>query len=139
MRQVLMSICCALVVIATGCQSSDGSSNRVVLDGTQWRLSAWSASSLVPSQFTITADFDESRISGTSAVNSYGGAYSLAAGGAFSVGAMQSTMMAGSEDAMRAEQIYLELLGQARKCTINATTLTLLGGGSNVLLVFSKR
>lgn len=139
MKRVLVSICAALIVIATGCQSNGVGSSSAVLAGTTWRLLGWSASSLDPSQFTITADFNESRVSGTSAVNSYGGPYSATASGEFSVGALQSTMMAGAEDAMRAEQIYLQLLGQARNYTVNEATLTLLGGGSNVLLVFTSR
>ena len=141
MKHVLMSLCGALIVLASGCESNDGNStgNGTVLPGTKWRLSAWSANSLDPARFTITADFDESRISGTSAVNSYGGRYSATASGEFSIGALESTLMAGSEDAMRAERIYLELLAQARKYTVSDTTLTFLDGGSNESLVFRKR
>ena len=140
MKHVLVSICGALIVLSSGCQGNDGNSagNGTVLTGTQWTLSAWSANSLAPALFTITANFDESRISGTSAVNSYGGPYSATASGEFSVGALESTQMAGSEDAMRAERIYLELLAQARKYTVSDTTLTLLDGGNNESLVFRK-
>lgn len=73
------------------------------LAGTKWRLTAWSVSSLDPSGYTITADFSESDISGRSAVNTYGGPYTITGGGAFSVGELHGTRMGGSEDAMRAE------------------------------------
>jgi len=137
MMRVLMSMLIALSIFATGCGHDDGNSNA--LAGTDWRLTAWSASSLDPSQFTITVAFDDSQISGTSAVNSYGGTYSANMSGDFSVGELQSTLMAGSDDAMHAEQIYFELLEQARKYTVNETILTLLDGGNNALLVFTKR
>ncbi|MCX6090818.1 MAG: META domain-containing protein [Candidatus Atribacteria bacterium] len=140
-KRVLMSICTALIVLVTGCESNNGNStnNGTVLAGTEWRLSAWSASSLDPSRFTITADFDESRISGTSAVNSYGGVYSTTASGNFSVGELQSTMMGGSDDAMRAESMYFELLRRVRRFTVNQTTLTLFDEGNNVSLIFTRR
>lgn len=78
-------------------------------------------------------------MSGTSAVNFYGGTYSATPSGDFSVGTMQSTLMAGSDDAMRAERIYFELLGQARKYTVSEIALTLSDGGNHSLLVFTKR
>jgi heat shock protein HslJ len=137
MMNVLISMLIALSIFATGCGHDDGNSN--VLAGTDWRLTAWSTGSLDPSQFAITVAFDDSQISGTSAVNSYGGTYSANMNGDFSVGELQSTLMAGSDEAMHAERIYFELLEQARKYTVNKTTLTLLDGGNNALLVFTKR
>ena len=137
MMNVLMSMLIALSIFATGCGHDDGNSNA--LAGTDWRLTAWSASSLDPSQFTITVAFDDSQISGTSAVNYYSGTYSANMSGNFSVGELQTTLMAGSDDAMHAERIYFELLEQARKYTVSETTLTLLDGGNNALLVFTKR
>lgn len=140
MRRVLVSLCCAAIVLACGCESNDsggGSGGR--LAGTRWRLSAWSATSQDPSHFTITADFDAERISGTSAVNSYGGAYTATSSGRFSVGALQSTLMGGSEEAMRAESTYFELLGKARKYTVTRSTLTLLDDGNAGLLTFGSR
>jgi hypothetical protein len=47
------------------------------LDGTQWRLSNWTLSSLSPADFTITAKFADRQMSGSSGVNSYRGPYSL--------------------------------------------------------------
>ena len=106
---------------------------------TDWRLTSWSVRSLDPSQFTIMVAFDDSQIFGTSAVNSYSGTYSAKMSGDFSVGELQSTQMAGSDDAMHAERIYFELLKQARKYTVNETTLTLLDNSNNALLVFTKK
>ena len=141
MKRVLMPLCGAVIVLVTSCESSHENSirNSPGLAGTEWKLSAWSANSLDPAQFTITAAFDDSRISGTSAVNSYSGAYSTTPSGNFSVAELQATMMGGSDDAMRVESMYFELLSQTRKFTLNQTTLTLLDRDNNPLLVFAKR
>jgi len=134
---ILCSVVCAL---ATGCEIDNGNdTGGGTLAGTKWRLAAWSASSLDPARFTITADFDESRISGTSAVNTYGGSYTATDDGAFSVGELQSTLMGGSDDAMRAESLYFDLLRQARKYVVSGATLTLKDAGNQAILVFQAR
>ncbi len=133
----VVGMACTLMM---GCESdnSDGTGGGS-LAGTKWRVTGWSASSSDPSQFTITADFSESQISGTSAVNSYSGPCTATADGAFSVGALQSTEMGGSEEAMRAEALYFDLLGQARTYEATGTTLTLKNGSNQDTLVFSAR
>ena len=133
----LLGLACAL---GTACESDneDGSGGGS-LAGTKWRLAAWSASSLDPARFTITADFSESRISGTSAVNTYGGSYTAAEDGAFSVGELQSTQMGGSDDAMRAESHYFDLLRQARKYAVSGATLTLRNAGNQDILIYQAR
>jgi len=123
--------------IFSGCESLIPSEGE--LAGTEWRLSTWSDSSLYPSQFTITADFDEKYISGTSAVNYYSGPYVATVSRLFSIGQLQMTTMGGSEEAMLAESIYFELLWQAYKFTVNQTTLTLLDAFNNELLIFSRK
>lgn len=136
-RIVLLGIACAL---ATGCESDNGNGpGGGELAGTKWRLVAWSASSLDPARFTITADFSESGIAGTSAVNSYSGTYTATANGAFSVGEIQSTLMGGSDDAMRAESLYFDLLRQARKYVVSGATLTLRNADNQDMLIFQSR
>lgn len=126
---VLVSV---LTLAAFALLDSDAS-----LDGTSWRLESWSVSSLAPPDFTITAKFADGQISGTSAVNSYGGPYEAGRGGSFSSGPINSTAMAGPEDAMRAEQIYFELLGEARRYSRENEKLTLSDDNDNQLLVFN--
>jgi heat shock protein HslJ len=134
---VVLGMACALTA---GCAGGRGEGeNGGALAGTKWRLTGWSASSSDPSRFTITADFSASQVSGTSAVNSYGGPCSATTGGAFSVGDLQSTLMGGSEDAMHAESLYFLLLRQARKYSLTPTTLILKDAGGQDLLVFSPR
>ena len=119
------------LVALVGCLN-DGSA----LDGTHWRLTEWTLSSLDPADFTITVQFAGGQISGNSGINSYGGPYALGRGGSFSVGLLACTEMAGSEPAMRAEGAYMTLLGQARSFKVADGKLTLYDEGGNESLVF---
>jgi heat shock protein HslJ len=120
----------SLIAVA-GCSDGDGS-----LDGTNWKLSGWTLSSLDPADFTITAQFSDGNISGSSGVNTYSGAVKLGPGAAFSAGPLASTEMAGPEDAMRAESAYMTLLGEAKSFKMAAGKLTLYDGGGNESLIF---
>lgn len=114
-----------------GCQGDE-----VALDGTQWRLVAWSISSAKATDFDITLQFADSRVGGRSAVNSYTGTYTRGPRNAFKVGDLAGTMMAGPEPEMRAEQGYLALLAEARSYKATPGQLKLLDAGGNELLVY---
>lgn len=138
MRKLLVLLLLPFVVTFTftGCEDLIPGSN--LLSGTQWILSAWSDNSLDPSTFTITANFDESTISGTSAINSYSGSYVATTSNHFSVEELQMTLMGGSEEAMQAESIYFQLLQEACQYAVSQTALTLSDAYGNELLIFSK-
>ena len=121
----------ASLVVAAGCASEGGS-----LEGTSWRLSEWTLSSLNPADFTITVRFADGQISGNSGVNSYGGSYETGPGDAFAVGEIASTTMAGPDLAMRAESAYITLLGEARSFKVAGGRLTLYDEGGNESLLF---
>jgi len=106
--------------------------------GTQWRLAWWPVDGLDPREFTITLRFEDGRLGGTAAVNSYGGPYALAADGGFRVGDLAVTGMAGPPRAMRAEAAYLRLLRAARVLLLSADggELVLRDGGGRDLLRF---
>jgi heat shock protein HslJ len=125
-------------LLMSGCGGGDGNEAASDLAGTSWRLQECSASSSNPADFTITAQFDETMMSGRSAVNSYGGQYTATTDGDFSVGPLVQTEMAGSEPAMRAESIYFSLLQSARKYTVDGTTFTLYDENWNALLIYSE-
>ena len=131
--RVLASVLLAIVafVAVAGCSSGAGS-----LDGTHWRLREWTLNSLNPADFTITAQFADGTISGSSGVNAYSGPVKLGPGAAFSAGPLASTLMAGPEPAMRAESAYSTLLGQAKSFKRTTGTLTLYDSGGNESLVF---
>lgn len=119
-------------------RDGDDSSGAAALENTRWKLAAWSASSLSPAGFDVTAEFADGRIGGRSAVNSYGGDYSAAADGRFSVGALAMTEMAGAPAAMQVESLYHALLGQANRWRIANGQLVLSGAGQD-LLIFDPR
>jgi len=129
----LASTIVALALALGGCGVAGTSGT---LQGTSWRLTGWSLSSLDPGAFTITAKFADGKISGTSAVNSYGGSYTTGPGDAFSVSETMSTLMAGEEPAMRAESAYMTLLGQAKSYRVEGGTLTLYDAAGNESLIF---
>ena len=130
---VTLALSAALLAVA-GCGGSGG--DMPTLNGTAWRLSGWSLSSLDPNDFTITAAFADGKISGRSAVNTYGGPYTEGPGDAFSVGDLASTMMAGPEPDMRAETAYLTLLAQARSYKLGGG-LTFFDENGNESLIFA--
>lgn len=108
----------------------------VSLDDTKWKLAAWSASSLNPADFNITADFAGGQIAGRSAINSYSGPCSASADGSFSIGAIAMTEMAGEPAAMQAESLYHSLLAQSRRWRIADAQLTLANAPDQPLLIF---
>lgn len=133
MRAYVPAIAVALSCVSlTAC----GSGQRG-LDGTSWNVTGWTLSSLDPANFTITATFTDGKISGRSAVNSYGGSYTAGSDGAFSVGQIASTQMAGPEPAMRAEHAFMTLLQQARSYSVTGQTLTLFDENGNESLIFA--
>jgi heat shock protein HslJ len=117
--------------------ASPGVSPGSTLDGTSWRLTGWSVSSLDPADFTITAQFADGKIAGKSAVNQYGGPYTAGPGAAFSTGDLATTMMAGPEPEMRAETAYLALLAKATSYKLEGATLTLADAGGNESLIYT--
>lgn len=108
------------------------------LDGTRWALAAWSASSLDPAGFDVTADFARGQIGGRSAVNTYGGPFTAAADGTFAAGPLAMTEMAGEPAAMQAESLYHALLAQANRWRIAGGQLVL-SKSAHDLLIFNPR
>lgn len=108
------------------------------LDGMSWRLAEWSATGPNPSDFTITATFSDGRISGRSAVNTYGGPYRAAADGSFSATGLAMTEMAGPEPAMRAESIYIKLLSESTSYRLEDSGLVLRDASGRTTLVFTR-
>jgi len=120
-----------LLLPAVGCRS-----RGMTLEGRSWELAAWTVRSWDPADYTITATFADGRVFGTSAVNSYSGPLTLRPGDAFAAGDFLTTLMAGPEPAMQAEQAYLELLAQVRAYALADNTLTLYDEAGNEILGF---
>ncbi len=119
--------------VASGCEES----SSPPLEDSAWRLTGWSIGSQDPNDFTITAEFKDGRIGGTSAVNQYGGPYNAGDDGSFSVGEVVSTMMAGPEPDMQAEAGYMTLLAGAATYAVDGGTLRLFDADGNESLIFA--
>jgi heat shock protein HslJ len=122
----------ALVAIAGGCDKE-----QPALDGTSWKLIAWAGEEGGPKGLTITAKFANGVISGNSGVNTYSGPYESTTDGAFSVGELQSTMMAGSQEAMDAEAKYLRHLKEATSYVVTETQVALKNEQGQRVLIFT--
>ncbi len=139
MKRMGLLILVLMVFVGISCQKQLNSPLSAPNDllNKEWRLTDWSASSLHPADFMITANFDKDTIFGKSAVNQYNGPYTLSSNSGISMGMLAMTMMAGSEDEMRAEQIFHELLTQVVEYEINPSSLRLLDKNNNELLIFA--
>ena len=136
MKAIGLLLMAMLLVVVIGCENISDTATGGHLDGTQWKLTGWTLSSLNPADFTITAKFSDGQISGNSGVNTYSGPYDIGSGSALSVGPLAGTEMAGSEPAMRAETAYLTLLGQVKSYKMTDGKLTLYDNGGNESLIF---
>ena len=135
-RPVALAVCCALVALAlAGCSLLPGSG--IPLDGTKWRLTGWSLDFADPHDFDLTASFEDERISGTAAINSYSGPYWARSGGGFKVGALTVTEMAGEPLGRRIQDRYLELLRTSTSYKLTNGALRLYDAEGNDLLIFS--
>ncbi len=136
MKKIIPLIILLFLFTLTGCRSLIPCVNP--LAGTQWKLVSWLDNSLDPSQFDITAYFDEKTIWGKAAVNYYSGTYRVRLDHSFSVGELQMILMGGSEEAMQAESTYWQLLQKASQYILNTGTLILYDQLGQESLVFFR-
>lgn len=71
----------------------------------------------------ITLAFDTNRVYGFSGVNRYFGGYTLTNENNIIIGALGSTMMAGSEENMKAERDYTSILSEASNISLSTVSL----------------
>jgi heat shock protein HslJ len=134
----LMRRCATVVALVVVCTALAGCSLSDPLNGTRWKLTGWSISSMDPADVAITAAFKEGQMSGNSGVNSYGGPYSLGFNGAITLGPLAMTEMAGPEPAMRAETAYQTLLADVGFYEVSGDgALTLFDKNHNQALIFT--
>ena len=139
-RSVLMAaaalLALALAAVAAGCGGSGGSGPS--LEGTAWKLTGWSISSQDPNDFTITAQFADGRIGGTSAVNQYGGPYTTGDDGAV-LGRRPRQHDDGRSGAGHAggDGLHDAARRRPRQYEVDGETLTLLDAGGNESLIYT--
>lgn len=99
------------------------------LAGTSWVLSSPIGEN---ASTNATLTFDATNASGQAPVNTYSASYTQGPDGALTFGPIATTRMAGSPEAMTAEQEYLTVLAQTFAYSSDETTLTLYGVADQV-------
>lgn len=108
------------------------------LAGTAWRLTGWAEPDPLPASGPITAEFADSRISGSSGVNRYTAGVSTGSDGAFTVDVVASTRMAGPPEAMAAETVFLQRLQTATSYAVDGDTLVIADADGQPSLTFTR-
>ena len=127
----------SLLVLGAGCGTgADG--GEPPLDGTSWTLTSWAEPDPIPVSASITAEFAEGRVAGTSGVNQYNASVTSGTDGSFAIDAPISTKMAGPEDAMAAESTYLRRLEGATTYQVDGDTLVLSDADNQPSLTFTR-
>ena len=125
------------VISKTPVEKATGTSS---LEGTLWVMEEYrdSEGNLVPSppEITVTAEFSDGKVSGSSGCNSYSGSYEVN-GDRIEFGLFASTMMACPEPRMALESGVLSALGSSTRFEVNDSSLTLMNDSGEVLVRFS--
>jgi heat shock protein HslJ len=85
----------------------------------------------------VDAEFDGSRVSGTSGCNRYNGPYE-ASGNEISLGPLAGTQMACPEPEMRVEARYLQLLDSVATFEVEGRSMSMSDGEGTPVLQFSQ-
>ena len=129
----------AILLLLLGLTAACGSAaQQPALDGTTWKLTAWVEPEPIPGSVTITAEFADGRVAGSSGVNRYNGSVESSTDGSFAIDQPVSTMMAGPEEAIKAEATYLRLLEGATSYAIDGDTLVLTDADGQPSLTFTR-
>jgi heat shock protein HslJ len=125
------------VISKTPVEKATGTSS---LEGTLWVMEEYrdSEGNLVPSlpEITVTVEFLDGKVSGSSGCNSYSGSYEVN-GDRIEFGLFASTMMACPEPQMELESGVLSALGSSIRFEVNDSSLTLMNDSGEVLVRFS--
>ena len=142
MRSVRLLVACALMVTMlawAGCGTGGGGTGGK-LEGINWVLKTYDskgASKAAPAGVSVDALFENGKVGGFSGVNTYQGQYKLS-GNSLTIGQIASTLMAGPQNLMDLEQVYLADLQQVASCSADAVGLTLFNGNGRQVLTYTK-
>jgi heat shock protein HslJ len=133
-----------LMLVAVGCGSDDsddsssGTSTRPAspnLAGTHWILGPDTVLGVPATGITLTAAFDDRRLTGNSGCNSYNASYETN-GDKLTIGPVAGTKMACGPAPTAVEQAYLARLELVASYGIDGGALTLFGPARAALLVY---
>ena len=142
-RVALILAAVLLIPVLAACASDDtGPADSAATGGgprggaglvASWSLTAAAVDSIPLSDFGITITFTDTTASGFGGVNQYNTTFTSGPDGDLDFGEIASTKMAGSEDAMQAEQAYFASLGTVTGYTVAGDVLELFAGEQEVL------
>lgn len=134
-RLLRLIVLLAAVAASAGCGArDDGTSAPASLDGT-WQLVSGTGSTgpiEAPEGYPITATFEDGRIGGRAACNSYGGSVRTT-DGRFELDGLSATEMGCEPAAMAAEGAYLDALAGADQVRHEVGRLTLTGPATELV------
>ncbi|MCU1456462.1 MAG: protein of unknown function Meta and HslJ [Actinomycetia bacterium] len=133
----------ALVLAAAACSSGGSEAATTTrpkavgtLVGTQWSLSAGADLGVPTVGVTVTAEFGNARITGSSGCNTYSGSYRVA-GSALTIGSnIAATRVTCPPGPTAVDQAYLARLPRVKSFAVRGTMLQLLGADGKALLVY---
>jgi heat shock protein HslJ len=105
------------------------------LDGTSWVLVSYDKNQPIEDT-TLTAEFSDGKVGGSSGCNTYGGSYEVS-GEKLTVDEVAWTLMACfPEGVMEQEQRFMELLTNAQTFTVSTDRLEITASDGRSMLVF---
>jgi len=137
-RWVAALVLIASVLALAGCGTSGGAGGK--LEDTRWVLKTYDSKGVTmqaPGGISIDALFSGGKVSGFSGVNTYRGSYKLS-GSKLSIGKLASTLIAGPQDLMDAEQAYIAALQKTGSYTADAGSLALFDQGGKKTIEYTK-
>lgn len=131
MKSILaLTLIAGLPTVLAACGSTSDAGDPT---GVEWTLKKGTGD-VDMTRAGITARFEDGQLSGFSGVNQYSGPYTIDESGSFETGPLVSTLMAGPEPLMKAEQAYLKLLEGCDSYSVDKGTLTLSTDGEETLV-----
>lgn len=131
-----LSLALVPVIALGGCVAS-AEPRASQLEGA-WVLDSLGApQGLSPADPSVTTNitFGDGEVQGSGGVNSFSGTYEAADGGDLTFGALQSTEMAGSPQAMEQEGAFFSALQETRHFELNGGKLILTSSGNDTLAI----
>jgi copper homeostasis protein (lipoprotein) len=127
----------ALIVagLVAGCSAATGTGGAKALEAHAWKVSKL-AGAAYTGNANITAEFSAGKVLGNAGVNRYNGTYTTTAD-KITIDPGQMTLMAGTPEAMNAEQEYVSALKSAATFSADDTSLKLMDSSGAVTVEYA--
>jgi len=122
------------IVSATGCSGS--SSNAGLLAAHQWKVTKLGVNGYTGSA-PITSVFADGKLSGSTGINQYSATYDAQTGSSITIKLGPMTLVAGTPQAMAAEQQFTKALASAASYAVDEDSLTLFDANGVSVVVYT--